>query len=72
MQKKGKERADRVPDRDTRSAYIQGRHKGRGGAGPSSSQPALRGMVRGVGWLKKKGGGLERGAEKINYVPTLD
>ena len=62
MQKKGKERADRVPDRDTRSAYIQGRHKGRGGAGPSSSQPALRGTVRGLGGSEKKGGGLERGA----------
>ena len=59
---KGKERADRVPDCDTRSAYTQGRHKGRGGAGPSSSQPALRGTVRGLGGLEKEGGGLERDA----------
>ena len=60
MQKKGKEREYRVPDRDTRSAYTQGGHKGspgRGGAGPSSSQQALRGTVRGLGGLEKKGGG---------------
>ena len=60
MQKKGKEREYRLPDRDTRSAYTQGGHKGspgRGGAGPSSSQQALRGTVRGLGGLEKKGGG---------------
>ena len=32
-QKKGKDQADRVPDRDTRSAYTHGGHKGIDGTG---------------------------------------
>ena len=40
----------------TRSVYMQGGHKGKGGAGPSPSQPAPRGVVRGLSRLEKKRG----------------
>ena len=35
---------------------MQGGHKGKGGAGPSPSQPAPRGVVRGLSRLEKKRG----------------
>ena len=43
-----KDLADSGPDWDTRYAYKQGRHKGKGGWGQSSLQLAPRDMVRGL------------------------
>ena len=61
MQKKGKEREDRVPDRDMRSAHAR-RIQGEGWRGAVVITNGSSWHGEGSGWVGENKGGLEKSA----------